>query len=231
MNRMQKCLIALSVLLAALLFPLQLMAATQNLAALEQAARRFVEQELRYRPASFTLGRLDPRLALPACEQPQVGWTPGAAPVGNSSLDLSCPSAGWSLRLLVTITEKRMGVVATRPLKAGEVLSQEDVKLVEMNSPALGRNVLNRLDQAIGQSMKSSVPAGGWLRSFMLQQPDVVRTNQRVRVVARGDGFAVNADGTARGNAAVGETVRVRMASGREVSGVVQADGSVLVSF
>nr|WP_294866899.1 flagellar basal body P-ring formation chaperone FlgA [uncultured Pseudogulbenkiania sp.] len=228
---MQKCLIALSLLLGALLFPLKLMAATQNLAALEQAARRFVEQELRFRPASFTLGRLDPRLALPACEQPQVSWSAGAVPSGNSSLDLSCPAAGWSLRLPVTIAEKRMGVVATRPLKAGELLTPDDVRLAEMASPALSRNVLNRLDQAVGQSMRSSVPAGAWLRSFMLQRPDVVRTNQRVKVLAQGDGFVANAEGTARGNAAVGESVRVRMASGREVSGVAQADGSVLVSY
>lgn len=231
MTRMQKCLIALWVLLAALLFPLKLMAATQNLAVLEQAARRFVEQELRYRPATFTLGRLDARLALPACEQPLVGWSPGTSPSGNASLDLSCPGAGWSLRLPVVIAEKRVGVVATRPLKAGEVLTPADVRLAEMNSPVLGQNVLNRLDQAIGQGMKSSVPAGAWLRSFMLQQPDVVRTNQRVRVVAQGDGFAVNAEGTARGNAAAGEPVRVRMSSGRVVSGVAQDDGSVRVSF
>ena len=228
---MQKRLIALSLLLGLLLHPLELLAATQNLAALEQAARRFVEQELRFRPATFTLGRLDPRLALPACEQPQVSWSAGAAPSGNSSLDLSCPAAGWSLRLPVTIAEKRMGVVATRPLKAGELLAPDDVRLAEMTSPALSRNVLNRLDQAIGQSMRSSVPAGAWLRSFMLQQPDVIRTNQRVKVLAQGDGFVATAEGTARGNAAVGESVRVRMASGREVSGVAQADGSVLVSY
>ncbi|BAK78135.1 flagella basal body P-ring formation protein FlgA [Pseudogulbenkiania sp. NH8B] len=228
---MQKRLIALSLLLGLLLHPLELLAATQNLAALEQAARRFVEQELRFRPATFTLGRLDPRLALPACEQPQVSWSAGAVPSGNSSLDLSCPAAGWSLRLPVTIAEKRMGVVATRPLKAGELLAPDDVRLAEMTSPALSRNVLNRLDQAIGQSMRSSVPAGAWLRSFMLQQPDVIRTNQRVKVLAQGDGFVATAEGTARGNAAVGESVRVRMASGREVSGVAQADGSVLVSY
>lgn len=228
---MQKCLIALSLLLGILLHPLELLAATQNLAALEQAARRFVEQELRFRPATFTLGRLDPRLALPACEQPQVSWSAGAVPSGNSSLDLSCPVAGWSLRLPVTIAEKRMGVVATRPLKAGELLTPDDVRLAEMTSPALSRNVLNRLDQAVGQSMRSSVPAGAWLRGFMLQQPDVVRTNQRVKVLAQGDGFVANAEGTARGNAAIGESVRVKMGSGREVSGMVQADGSVLVSY
>ncbi|HJU49530.1 MAG TPA: flagellar basal body P-ring formation chaperone FlgA, partial [Pseudogulbenkiania sp.] len=152
-------------------------------------------------------------------------------PSGNSSLDLSCPVAGWSLRLPVTIAEKRMGVVATRPLKAGELLTPDDVRLAEMTSPALSRNVLNRLDQAVGQSMRSSVPAGAWLRSFMLQQPDVVRTNQRVKVLAQGDGFVANAEGTARGNAAIGEPVRVKMGSGREVSGMVQADGSVLVSY
>lgn len=228
---MQKRLIALSLLMGLLLHPLELLAATQNLVALEQAARRFVEQELRFRPATFTLGRLDPRLALPACEQPQVSWSAGAVPSGNSSLDLSCPAAGWSLRLPVTIAEKRMGVVATRPLKAGELLAPDDVRLAEMTSPALSRNVLNRLDQAIGQSMRSSVPAGAWLRSFMLQQPDVIRTNQRVKVLAQGDGFVAAAEGTARGNAAAGESVRVRMASGREVSGVAQADGSMLVSY
>ena len=157
---MQKRLIAVSLLLGLLLHPLELLAATQNLAVLEQAARRFVEQELRFRPATFTLGRLDPRLALPACEQPQVSWSAGAAPSGNSSLDLSCPAAGWSLRLPVTIAEKRMGVVAARPLKAGELLTPDDVRALSASDFAASKDAqLLRAVQLVDPSYATSAPA------------------------------------------------------------------------
>jgi len=105
------------------------------------------------------------------------------------------------------------------------------VRLVDVANPSLARNVLDDLQQAIGKTMRSGAPAGAWLRSFMVRAPYLVSSNQRVKVVASGEGFAAAADGLAIGNAAEGEQVSVRMASGRVVRGQVQADGSVMVIY
>ena len=58
-----------------------------------------------------------------------------------------------------------------------------------------------------------------------------VKKRQRVNVIASGDGFSANAEGQALNNAAVVQNARVRMVSGQVVSGVVDADGNILINL
>lgn len=57
------------------------------------------------------------------------------------------------------------------------------------------------------------------------------KAGQRVNVIASGDGFSANAEGQALNNAAVAQNARVRMISGQVVSGVVDADGNILINL
>lgn len=206
-------------------------AGTQDLGRLEALAGDFLKHELSMRPATWTLGQLDRKLAVPACVQPKADWANPGVTTGATFISVSCPEQGWALRIPVRINEKKMGVALSRAVAAGEVLSAEDVRLIDVANPSLARNVLDDLQQAIGKTMRTGAPAGAWLRSFMVRAPYLVRSNQRVKVVASGEGFAAAADGLAIGNAAEGEQVSVRMTSGRVIRGQVLADGSVMVIF
>lgn len=206
-------------------------AGTQDLGRLEALAGDFLKHELSMRPATWTLGQLDRKLAVPACVQPKADWANPGVTTGATFISVSCPEQGWALRIPVRINEKKMGVALSRAVAAGEVLSAEDVRLIDVANPSLVRNVLDDLQQAIGKTMRTGAPAGAWLRSFMVRAPYLVRSNQRVKVVASGEGFAAAADGLAIGNAAEGEQVSVRMTSGRVIRGQVLADGSVMVIF
>ncbi|WP_239690863.1 flagellar basal body P-ring formation chaperone FlgA [Chromobacterium sphagni] len=203
----------------------------QNLAQLEWLANQFLKHELELRAATWKLGQLDRRLALPACSRPKADWATPGVTTGATFVAVSCPDLGWSLRIPVSINEKRLGVVLSRPMAAGEMISAADVRLVDIANPALASNVLVDLNLAIGQVMRTGAPSGAWLRSFMVRAPYLVRSNQQVKVQAQGDGFAAEAEGMAMGNAAQGEQVTVRLSNGRVVRGTVQADGSVAVIF
>lgn len=52
----------------------------------------------------------------------------------------------------------------------------------------------------------------------------------QVQVQVQGLGFSINSEGKAMGNAAVGQSVRVRMASGQIVSGVAGEDGVIYIA-
>jgi flagella basal body P-ring formation protein FlgA len=65
----------------------------------------------------------------------------------------------------------------------------------------------------------------------MLRQAWRVKAGQRVMVVANGEGFSVNSEGQALNNAAVSQSARVRMSSGQIVSGIVGADGNILINL
>ena len=209
----------------------RVLAASQDIAALETIAGQFLQQELSQRQASFKLGHLDRHLVLPQCSRPKVDWSDPAMTTGNTAVLIACLDGGWSLRLPVVVTEKHMGVVLTRAVSVGEVLQPSDVSLAEITNPGMARNVLTDLNQAIGMTMRSSLPVGGWLRSFMVRPPYVVHAGQAVKVIAGGEGFNVESEGIANSNAAVGDSISVRMPTGRVVRGQVQVDGSINLGF
>ncbi|MCD0491710.1 flagellar basal body P-ring formation chaperone FlgA [Chromobacterium violaceum] len=206
-------------------------AGVQDLARLEHLANLFLKRELEMRAATWTLGQLDRRLVVPACNTPKAEWAMPGVTTGSTFVAVSCPELGWSLRIPVRINEKRLGVVLNRAMMAGETISGGDVRLVDISNPALAGNVLTDASQAVGQVLRSGAPAGAWVRNFMVRAPYLVRSNQRVKVQAQGDGFSAEAEGTALGNAAQGDQISVRLSTGRVVLGVVQADGSVAVVF
>lgn len=210
--------------------PIIASSAEQDLAQLTRVAQHFVENELSHRAASFKIGKPNPKVVLPACDNPMAAWANGAAAVGATFVDVSCPTRGWSLRIPVTITEKRLGIVTTRVLRAGDILTGDDLRQLEMGSHHSPRLVTD-MSQAIGKTLTTGVSAGTWLRDFMLRTPVLVKTNQPVKVAVTGDGFTIQAEGVALGNASVGERVSIRMTSGRVISGRVRDDGSVVVSL
>lgn len=218
--------------LAWLAAPALALAANQDMAALRRDVQQFVVSELSQRPATFEVGRFDPHLSVPACRNVSVSWSNGTIPAnGSTYADINCVELGWRLRLPVTIHEKRTALVLLRSVQMGDVLSSDDVRLVDAPPSGLGSGSLDQLQQAVGQVMKTGAQAGTWLRSYMLRAAFVVKMNQRVRVIASGDGFDVRAEGTAASNGSVGDTISVRMASGSLVRGVVQNDGSVSVAY
>jgi len=89
---------------------------------------------------------------------------------------------------------------------------------------------LRDLQQVLGKMIDATVPAGALLQGAQLRVPYVVKMNQPVRLLARGEGFAVGSDAIALGNAGVGERVNVRVGSGKVVSAVVEDDGTVSVN-
>ncbi|WP_252321419.1 MULTISPECIES: flagella basal body P-ring formation protein FlgA [Symbiopectobacterium] len=64
----------------------------------------------------------------------------------------------------------------------------------------------------------------------MIKSPPEQWSQCEAPVLAQGVGFSINSGGKAMGNAAVGQSVRVRMASGQIVSGIAGEDGVILIA-
>lgn len=63
----------------------------------------------------------------------------------------------------------------------------------------------------------------------MLRRAWLIRSGQKVTVIAGGDGFALHSSGKALGNGAANDTIRVKMDPGQQVSGTVTTAGQVRV--
>ena len=117
--------------------------------------------------------------------------------------------------------------VLTGNVASGAVLTEADAMSSEVDWAAEPAAVVADPALWVGQVAVRSLLAGQALRQSMVRTPHLFKTGAQVRVLAQGPGYAVSASGQAMGAGAVGESVRVRMANGKIVSGLVNEDGTV----
>lgn len=222
---------------ASVLLMLLALCAPSVWAATPQSHERIRETALAYAQAqsqslpgkvSIQIGEIDPRTVLRACAALEAFTPSGSQMIGKTSIGVRCnEQPGWTLFVQATIRVTATLLVANRPLSQNTVLGENDFSL---QSGELGQpGILTDPAQAIGKTLKFGIGAGQVLRQDMLRAPFVVSQNQTVEVRVLGGGYVVRASGQALNNAAEGQNVQVRMASGQVVNGAAGKDGSVEV--
>lgn len=178
-----------------------------------------------------TIGQLDSRQQLPPCADHQAFLPPGARLLGNTSVGVRCltPST-WSVYIPVRVSVLATYVVTSRAVPNGIPLTSDDLNELRGDLANLPAGTLSRKDQAVGKTLRFAMGAGQTIRTEQLTSVAVIKQNQSVRIIARGNGFSASTEGKSLGNAGVGELVQVRTSSGSVVSGIVQPDGTVSVS-
>ena len=167
------------------------------------------------------LGRLDPRLRLAPCAQIQPYLPPGTRMWGRTRLGLRCLSGvtKWNVTLPLTIKVYGPAFVAASDLPAGTVLSQDHLRLAEVDIAGEAGAIYTQADGWLGRALVRPVAAGEALRSADLKLRHWVEPGDRVQVLATGDGYAVAGEGQALGVGLEGQNVRVRFDNGRMVTG------------
>lgn len=122
-------------------------------------------------------------------------------------------------------------VVATRDLRPGSVVSEDDVK-VEERPVMSGPLVLGEASLAVGQQVAVPIKGGTVVTASMLKPALAVKRGMRVKLVCQGDHFTITTAGEALQDAAAGQTVRVRnLTSLLEIVGVALGPETVRVPF
>jgi flagella basal body P-ring formation protein FlgA len=118
-------------------------------------------------------------------------------------------------------------VVAARTLRAGTVLTGEDLALVADDVPG----ALSSLDDALGQEARVNLYAGRPVRPGEIGPPAVVERNQIVTLVYDQSGLTIATDGRVLDRGGVGDRIRVMNLQSRStVTGTVGEDGNVYVT-
>lgn len=177
---------------------------------------------------SFSLGAIDTRLNLPACPALEAFVPAGARLWGNASVGVRCSGNNpWTIYVPVTVRIMAGIVVAAHALAQGQTIGPGDTVLQEADLGQLPQAVVTEPKQALGRVLALGVPPGQPLRLDLLRAPQVIRQGQTVTLLAQGPGFQVSAEGRAVTNAAEGQIVQVRTASGHTVSGIARL-GSIV---
>lgn len=175
------------------------------------------------------LGRLDPRLKLAPCQQIQPYLPTGTRPWGATRVGLRCVQGAtrWNVYLPVTVKLFAPALVAAAALPAGTVLQPQHLQLAEVDLAASADPALTHPPLALGRTLARPLAAGDTLRRGALQARQFFAAGDMVRLVAVGAGYAVSADAQALGVGIEGRPVRVRVESGRILSGLPTADRRV----
>ena len=177
-------------------------------------------------------GIIDARMSLPACAALEPSLPSGSRAWGNTTVVVNCTVPHpWTIYVRATVKVIADYVVSARPLTQGQFLTAADFTTQKGDLTQLPPGIVTDPNQAFGRTMASSIPFGSPLRHDMLRTQTAVRVHQNVKLVSSGRGFSVTADGRALNNAAEGQLVQVRIASGSVVSGTARAGAIVEVSY
>jgi len=178
------------------------------------------------------IGAPDPRLKPAPCTALEPFLPAGTRLWGRTTLGVRCRdavagNAGWSVLLPVEIKVFGNALVTTRALAAGEFPDAGSYAMREVELTREPRGTLTDPLQIGEMVLARPVAAGQVMRSDLLKARQVINAGEQVKVVAAGRGFRISTQGRALNAAVVGQTVRIQSESGRMLSGVAQADGSV----
>jgi flagella basal body P-ring formation protein FlgA len=198
--------------------------------------RRFVAAEVaRSQPglrAEIVVGEIDTRLRLAACEHTEVFLRAGARLWGHSFVGYRCvQKPGWSISVPVTVRLYGPALVAAQPLPALQPISASALRREEVEVTREPAGVVVDAAQLEDQICTRSLEPGQPIPLNALRAVPAVGQGDAVKLVGVGSGFSISTDGVALATAAAGESVRVRVESGRTVSGVARRGRIVEVAF
>lgn len=123
-------------------------------------------------------------------------------------------------------------VTVVRPMAKHEVITEADVRLSQVKLSRPLRQVMTRIEDAIGKRVKRPLRANGRLRIYEVEADPVVRKGDVVLLLVESAQLKISTMGEALEHGERGATIRVRnTASKREVRAVVIDSKTVRVPF
>jgi flagella basal body P-ring formation protein FlgA len=201
-----------------------------------ESVRAFVQNELGPLEGAsrveITVGQTDARLQLAACGRAEPFLRNGARLWGRTFVGLRCVSgAQWTINVPVQVRVYGPGLVAARMLAAGQPISDSDVRSEELEWTRQPQGVAHDASDLQGRVPTRAIEQGQPIGLALLAEAPAVTQGDSVKLVGRGSGFSITTDAVALASAVPGQPVRVRVESGRILTGTAREGRIVEVSF
>ena len=216
------------ILIAFLLLQSAAAGATQDHSQIRNIVAGFLQQQTAALPGKVTyqIDEIDRRIVLPKCARLEAFLPTGSQLIGKTSVGVRCAEKnGWSIFVPAQIRLNLNLLTSARQLPQGHTLQEQDIASQATETSQTGG--FTDPKQVIGKVLRYGISAGQVLREDMLRQPYSVTQGQAVQIAVQGSGFSIRNEGIALNNASEGQTVQVRVGSGRVISGVARAGGTV----
>lgn len=201
---------------------------------LEQAVSDYLQRSNISGRHEVQINRLDPRLRLPLCSEPLLTTLESPAePIGRVTLRVRCnASTPWTVFVPAQVRLYREVVIANRPLKRDNVVSDMDVILAERDVGLLNQGYLSDLNQAIGKKLTRPLQPDQVLAPVHVQPAEAIRKGDQVVITARSGTVSVRMPGEALSDGVIGKQISVRnQRSNRVIRARVMGPGQVEVAM
>jgi flagella basal body P-ring formation protein FlgA len=158
---------------------------------------------------------------------------PGFKPIGNIIVPVQVvvddvPKEKIFLRTKVSVFDRI--VVAKKRLNRGDLISSAEAGVEERDIAVLNPDIIKNIDLAIGKEVKTFVPGGNPIYSWMIKEKPLVRKNEKIKIISGSQNILVSADGISLEDGNLGSEIRVKnSSSGKELIGIVTGTGEVTV--
>lgn len=179
-----------------------------------------------------TVGSLDSRLKLAACDRPLETYdSPNGLSGGRGVVGVRCEgSRPWKLYVPVHVATMEQVVVSSRPMVRGQSVRAEDLILDEVDTSKLHKAYFTRMEDVVGLRSKRPISSGTTLHAGLLQRATLVKRGSQVDIVATTDGLQVRMRGKALADGGRGDRIRAKnLNSGRVITGTVAGSGVIHV--
>jgi flagella basal body P-ring formation protein FlgA len=168
------------------------------------------------------VGQLDPRLHLAPCDRIEPYLPPNVRLWGKSRIGLRCKEGRtpWNVYLPVTVKVWGRALVLPAGAAAGSVVADADLDEAEVDlAEEMTPTFLDR-KLVVGRTVAQAIRPGQALRQAHIKSRQWFAAGETVKLVAAGDGFALEGVAQAITNGIEGQPARARTESGHVVTGV-----------
>ncbi|WP_196593104.1 flagellar basal body P-ring formation chaperone FlgA [Pectinatus sottacetonis] len=113
-------------------------------------------------------------------------------------------------------------VVASKPLRANEILTAADLHIEKKEIGAINTDYLTKISDVTGKMSRYPLRPGDILKARLLVMPDIIKRGAPVKIIVKTKGLFVKASGIALMDGSKGEYIRVKnLSTGKIISGKV----------
>jgi flagella basal body P-ring formation protein FlgA len=167
------------------------------------------------------VGQLNPRLHLAPCERIEPYLPPNLRMWGKSRIGLRCTRGAvpWNVYLPITVKVWGRALVVPAGAMAGSIVADADLEETEVDLAEEPGTAFTDRKLVAGRVLAQSLRPGQTVRLNHIKARQWFAAGDSVRVVALGEGFALESVGQAVTNGIEGQSARVRTESGALVTG------------
>ncbi len=160
-----------------------------------------------------------------------VGIPAGSRGVGRVSVTVTLSKSGVQVKKLwasARVRVYRTMIAAAVPLRAGSIISREQIKPVKAEIDEASEAAISLAD-ALGMMVLRPMPAGAVVKKNYLRPRTIVKRGDTVTVVVESARIKIKSKGIAMQDGWEGSSMTVRTASGRELKGRLNPSGELAV--